>query len=734
MSSGYAYKATTETRLSSTTATADADLTFPLVANKTYLIRGTIMVRAGAACDIKVGLGVGGATIDNAAGLMQTETEMIPNAQAFSTGDGETIAITAASLAVPATPGIAGVGNSTTYANYWTAVNFNLLLAVGGTGGDFEVLWSQATSSGTEPAAVLAGSAIQYEVLDDAFGVSYVIKSADESRDDPAAALTPDSELSLALDAGQPYLIEACALGWVQDTFNTRIRWCPDFTGTATTYHGTRITASVNTTTGYALNRAMSSGDFGAAQLGTYQDDFSNSAGSSSTSLRGAILVRGIITTDTAGDFSIDWAKRDNGGADTNPATIYAGSWIVARKLNVCSFTAPAVGDYCYTFSGAAYQSFTWSKPHGVKFVEVHAIGGGGGGGSGSIGGAQIKSGGQGGGGGGVSAYIFAADDLPSTVDVTIGQGGAGAAAISASTSNNNGNDGSSGTDTTFGAYLTAYGGGGGAAGHTGVWSAIYDNGGSGTLSTGGQGRFRNAANNGTSGGGNGSVGVGSMGGFGVGPGGGGGGGGAEPFEPVRQALAGTDSPDGVVAGGAAGTSGTTGGAGTAASDHTLAGAGGGGGGYGENNPRAPGSVGGNGAAGGVAGGGGGGGGAADAFGTPNSTSGAGGDGAPGMIRFCYYFSDAYEYSNEVGDGDAPEAPDGYTLDDTRVFRVLRKSAAGVDPRNPARPAGHPEYNDQDFWEAAYAAANALGQVPNGWVYGTHYPAAQTFGYWRVAP
>ena len=102
-------------------------------------------------------------------------------------------------------------------------------------------------------------------------------------------------------------------------------------------------------------------------------------------------------------------------------------------------------------------------------------------------------------------------------------------------------------------------------------------------------------------------------------------------------------------------------------------------------------------------------------------------------MRFCYFYSNSYEYSNEIGDGDAPEAPPGFILDELRVYKVLRKSAPGVDPRGPARPAGHPEYDDATFWTNAYNAAYAAGQMPNGLTYGVHYPQIQFFGYWRVA-
>lgn len=54
-------------------------------------------------------------------------------------------------------------------------------------------------------------------------------------------------------------------------------------------------------------------------------------------------------------------------------------------------------------------------------------------------------------------------------------------------------------------------------------------------------------------------------------------------------------------------------------------------------------------------------------------------------------------------------------------------------PLNPTRPQGHPDYNDQGFWEEAYNAAVARGDMPAGLTYGVHYPVTQSFYYEREA-
>ena len=119
------------------------------------------------------------------------------------------------------------------------------------------------------------------------------------------------------------------------------------------------------------------------------------------------------------------------------------------------------------------YQEFlasgTWTKPVGVQWVYVEAIGGGG------AGGAATSENVGGGGGGAYADKIFRASDLTATVAATIGAGGIGIS--SAGTGPNGG-------DSTFGAYLVAGGGKGGAKGSAiGNWGG---NGGGGERATGG--------------------------------------------------------------------------------------------------------------------------------------------------------------------------------------------------------------------------------------------------------
>ncbi len=271
--------------------------------------------------------------------------------------------------------------------------------------------------------------------------------------------------------------------------------------------------------------------------------------------------------------------------------------------------------------------TYTWTKPAGAKAVFVYVIGGGGGGGSGaSNAAASNKAGGGGGGPGGYTQTWMNADDVPSTVTVTVGAGGAGGAGRAAGVAGS-GNPGTSGGATTFGTYFRGAGGpngtqgtlGGGGTGGGGTTIALFNVYGL-TTNGGGNGGFPGAFN-----GGDASA-------FQGAPAQGGGGGGGMQTTAIAsnggrggQKSAATSTNSGT----AALVAGGTGGVGTTSTDALpgtncyawgYGGTGGGGGFY------RPTFNGGNGATGGAPGGGGGGGGAAD---TTNA-SGAGGAGGPG--------------------------------------------------------------------------------------------------------
>lgn len=131
-------------------------------------------------------------------------------------------------------------------------------------------------------------------------------------------------------------------------------------------------------------------------------------------------------------------------GTSGNVLTSNGSSWVSqvgATAANVQTFTT----------------SGTWTKPAGASFVLVEAWGAGGGGGRPTAGNNSniLNPPGAGGGGGAYNFRTFLAADLPATVTATIGAGGTGGST--------NGASGGTGGTTTFGSFLSAYGGGGGS-------------------------------------------------------------------------------------------------------------------------------------------------------------------------------------------------------------------------------------------------------------------------------
>jgi hypothetical protein len=78
-----------------------------------------------------------------------------------------------------------------------------------------------------------------------------------------------------------------------------------------------------------------------------------------------------------------------------------------------------------------------------------------------------------------------------------------------------------------------------------------------------------------------------------------------------------------------------------------------------------------------------------------------------------------------------------WELDTSTTYRVLQEFAelteGVVYPLNPARPSGHPDYDDEDFWTEAYELEVARGRMAPGLVYGVDYPENQSFGYRKTA-
>ena len=196
-------------------------------------------------------------------------------------------------------------------------------------------------------------------------------------------------------------------------------------------------------------------------------------------------------------------------------ATVYNRSTDTAVSWNGTAWSGLAASS---TITYDTPGSFTWNKPGVGVMAMIEVIGAGGSGGKGFS--FQDRAGCGGGGGAAPPVRYIPLADLPSSVTVAVGGGGA---------SQTTGANGVAGGNSSFGTYLTGYGGAGGAGNPI-------------TTRTGGGGGGVNAAGSGVTGGGPTTFG----GGWGGGNGGTSSGGGAAP-------AAGSDSINGGGGGGANG-------------------------------------------------------------------------------------------------------------------------------------------------------------------------------------
>ena len=322
----------------------------------------------------------------------------------------------------------------------------------------------------------------------------------------------------------------------------------------------------------------------------------------------------------------------ENGSGEINDS---GTSTLIRGNIGVGDNSSFTLNQDVQTFT----SNSTWVKPDGATIVNVIVIGGGGSGaGGGNGGGSEHLV--TGGGGGGYVERIFSAADLTSTVSVTVGAQVAGGAGVGGG--GGAGASGTVGNNSSFGSYITAYGGGlgvfaantndksgGGGAGINGAGGAGQDNAdssggspsaaaGNDATGSGGPGCVKGAAGKSAEYGGGAGGGSGGKAGGSSMYGGAGGGGGNN-----ASAAGGRGGAAGSMTAGGGGTSDVNTAGGDGAAGSSIKSGSGGGGGSGDNN-------GGN---GGIPGGGGGGGGSTTAAG-----GGDGGAGARGEVRVYTWF------------------------------------------------------------------------------------------------
>lgn len=269
--------------------------------------------------------------------------------------------------------------------------------------------------------------------------------------------------------------------GWYYDTQNRGAGTVTITRGTSSTIDGATSIAMTTDQglrifsdgTNYFTQRGRSTGGAGTVTTTGSPASGNLTKFSGATSITNGNLSGDVTTTDTlaatiAND-AVTYAKMQNvsaasrvigrgsAGGSGDPEELTTGT-----GMKIAGTVLSTVLDIQTYTSGTP----TWTKPTGASVVIVIGCGagGGGGGGSGAAAG-SARTGGGGAGGGFCSKQQFAATDLTGTVAVTVGAGGtAGTGGTSGS-----GTDGGVGNNSSFGTYVTWYGGGGGAGNSAGA-------------------------------------------------------------------------------------------------------------------------------------------------------------------------------------------------------------------------------------------------------------------------
>jgi hypothetical protein len=242
----------------------------------------------------------------------------------------------------------------------------------------------------------------------------------------------------------------------------------------AITKNGTTPLVASDIASGQAIEVVYDGTQFQLINVSSLTGVSSFSAGSTgltpSTATTGAITLAGTLAIANGGTNNASLAVTAGGVLYTDGSKVVnVGAGTAGQSLVSNGSSAPSWGGGYAGLSTVIFAaSGTWTVPTGITKAIITVIGAGGGAGGTS----SATAGGAGGGGGYAEAFVTG---LSGSITITVGTGGTGGAI-------GIGTNGTAGGTSSFGALVSAAGGGGGVAANLGGGAGTN---GSGTVSSG---------------------------------------------------------------------------------------------------------------------------------------------------------------------------------------------------------------------------------------------------------
>lgn len=200
------------------------------------------------------------------------------------------------------------------------------MVRTGASGGTFSIKWGGGNGGRT----LRAGS---FLYLQEVTGSGIVIKQTDETIQSDNT-MSDDSELTVALDAGETYFIDCLFVGASGATPDLKHSWV--YTGTITSVGLSESVAEMKT----PADAGTSDGYGRTAHVGAgtvlTTPTVRTRVGSNTANTTGGDHIRGVVVTNTSGNLKLQWAQNTSTASDT---TVFAGSYmLVAKGTEIADF------------------------------------------------------------------------------------------------------------------------------------------------------------------------------------------------------------------------------------------------------------------------------------------------------------------------------------------------------------------------------------------------------------